>query len=133
MFATSVHRGRVIEVTAAGHERTWHDPDARPGWSVFAACVDPRRRLLWTSVAATPTAEGFAREDSGRTGLVAWDRSTRRVVRRIDAPRDGRARLLGDLTVGPDGSVYVTDSRTGALRVVRPGAQSLETLKARGA
>lgn len=127
-FATSVHRGRVVEVPSSGAEREWLDPEARPGWGVFAACVDAPRRLLWTSVGAVPTASGYDPADSGRTGLVAWDLRTRRPVRRIEWPRDGKSRLLGDLTIGSDGTVYVSDSPSGAVRMLRPGAKSLSTL-----
>jgi len=127
-FATSVHHGRVIEVLPSGAEREWADPEAKPGWGVFAARVDAPHRLLWTSVGAVPTASGYDPADSGRTGLVAWDLRTKRPVRRFEWPRDGKAHLLGDLTVGPDGTVYACDSPSGAVRVVRPGAATLETL-----
>ncbi|HYJ34278.1 MAG TPA: hypothetical protein VE326_13785, partial [Candidatus Binatia bacterium] len=127
-FATSVHHGRIVEVLPSGTEREWADPKAKPGWGVFAARVDAPRRLLWTSVGAVPTASGYDPADSGRTGLVAWDLQAKRPVRRFEWPRDGKAHLLGDLTVGPDGTVYACDSPSGAVRVVRPGAATLETL-----
>ncbi len=132
-FATSVHHGTVVEVGADGAEHVWRDPAARPGWSLFAARVDAPRRLLWTSGAATPTAAGYVAADSGRTGLTAWDLRTGTPKRRLEWPRDGRPRLLGDLTVGPDGTVYVCDSPAGAVRVVRPGAHAIETLAPDGA
>jgi sugar lactone lactonase YvrE len=131
-FATSVHRGRVIEVTSSGKEREWVDPEGKPGWGVFAACVDAPRRLLWTSVGAVPTTTGYDPADSGRTGLVAWDLRTRRPVQRVEWPRDGMAHLLGDVTVGPDGAVFACDSPAGAVRVLRPGAKTLATLVADG-
>lgn len=127
-FATSVHHGRVVEVSSSGAEREWVDPEARPGWGVFGACVDAPRRLLWTSIGAVPTASGYDPADSGRTGLVAWDLKTRKPIRHVEWPRDGRARLLGDLTVGADGTVYACDSPSGAVRMVRPGAKTLTTL-----
>ena len=126
-FASTVHRGVVVEVQADGREREWTDASARPGWGVFAACVDAKRRLLWTSVGATPTTTGYVPSDSGRTGLVAWDLRTRTVARRIDWPVDGQPHLLGDLTVAPDGTVYASDSPAGALREVRPGSDRLVT------
>jgi hypothetical protein len=127
-FASSVHRGRVVEVTSAGVERELVDAALSPGWGVFAARVDAPRRLLWTSVGSTKTADGYVAADSGRTGLVAWDLRTHRPVRRLEWRADGRPHLIGDLTVGPDGTVYATDSPSGALRIVRPGADSIATL-----
>jgi hypothetical protein len=127
-FVTSVVRGRVIEIAPDGVERIWTDLEARPGFGAFGACVDAGRRLLWTSFAATPTTAGYQPADSGRTGVIAWNLDTHRAVRRIEWPRDGRRRLLGDLTVGPDGTVYACDSQTGAVRMVLPGADTLATL-----
>ncbi len=127
-FATSVHHGRVIAVGPDGVERVLSDPGLRPGWGVFAARVDPARRLLWTSIGATPTAEGYVAADSGRTGLLAWDLRTGRVVKRFERAPDGRPHLFGDLTVGPDGTVYACDSQGGAVVVVPPGGDSLAFL-----
>ena len=126
-YCSSVHHGGVVEVGRDGAEREWSDPE-RAGWGTFAAAVDAPRRWLWTSVAATPTTRGYASQDSDRTGLTAWDLRTGRVVRRVEWPRDGRNRLLGDLTIAPDGTVYVSDSPGGAVRRLRPGADSMDTV-----
>lgn len=131
-YVTSIHRGRIVEVTHSGEERAWSDPALKPGWGVFAARVDAPHRLLWTTVAATPTTAGYDSADAGRTALIAWDLEWRRPARRIEWPRGERPHLLGDLTVGSDGTVYVCDSRSGAVRRLRPGADSLETLVANG-
>lgn len=127
-YVTSVHRGVVVEVDRDGIERVWADSDEPHGWGVFAARLDATRGLLWTSVAAIPTAGGYMAADSGRTGVIAWDVRSRSIVRRIEWPRDGRPHVLGDLTVAGDGTVYVTDSRSGAVRMVRPGARTLSNL-----
>jgi hypothetical protein len=127
-FASSVRQGSVIEVAADGTERTWSDSLARPGFGVYAVCVDSRHRRLWASVGASPITPGYVASDSGRTGLVAWDLTTRRPVRRIEWPADGHDRLLGDLTVGSDGTVYVSDSPAGAVRMLAPGAERMTTL-----
>src|SRR5262249_5854216 len=40
--------------------------------------------------------------------------------------------VLGDLTIGPDGTVYVTDSVAGGVFRLRPGSPALETLARAG-
>jgi hypothetical protein len=84
------------------------------------------------SIGATAIAAGYVPADSGRTGLVAWDLDARRPVLRLEWPPDGKQHLLGDLTVGPDGTVYASDALAGAVRVVRPGGRSIETLMPEG-
>jgi len=60
--------------------------------------------------------------------LVALDRRTGRVLRRFELPRDGARHVLGDMTIGPDGAVYVTDSVAGGVYRLRPGGAALDTL-----
>lgn len=127
-FATSIVRGVVFEVAARGEERVFaRSPHgARRGF--YAAAVDARRGLLWVSEAATPTCEGWAEADTHRTGLVAFALSDGRVARHVELAPDGGPHLLGDLCVGLDGTVYVTDGPAGALLRLRPGAKAFETL-----
>ena len=125
-FVASVRRGMVLEIGAAGAETPLAGL-VPAGWGAFAVRIDAPRRRLWAAVAATATSDGYAAADSDRTALIAWDLASRRVVRRLEPPRD-RKRLLGDMTVGPDGAVYVADGTAGALFVARPGADSLVAL-----
>lgn len=127
-FVTSVHRGGLVEVDSADVEHRLSDPGAPPGWGAFGACVDAPRRLLWTCTGATRTTDGYVAADSGRTALVAWNLDTLAPVHRIERPRDGTPHLFGDLTVAPDGTVYVTDSMSGSLERVAPGGDSIEVV-----
>ena len=127
-FGTSIVRGVVYEVASGGAERVFAKSPHGTGRGFYAAAVDARRELLWVSEAATPTCEGWAEADSHRTGLVAFSLGDGRVARHVDVVPDGGPHLLGDLCVGPDGTVYVTDGPAGALLRLRPGATALETL-----
>jgi hypothetical protein len=125
-FVAAVRRGGVLELDGTGAER----PVAGlvpAGWGAFAVRVDAARRRLWAAVAATPTSDGFTAADSGRTALIAWDLAAGRPLSRLEPPRD-RPRVLGDMTLGPDGSVYVSDGLSGSVFVARPGADSLAVL-----
>ena len=63
------------------------------------------------------------------------DLASGRLLARYDAPAaPGEAgRAFGDLTVGPDGTVYVSDSIAGEIWRLAPGATSLDRLVAPGA
>jgi hypothetical protein len=127
-FGTSIVRGVVYEVARDGGERVFAKSPHGPSRGLYAAAVDARRELLWVSEAATPTCEGWAEADTHRTGLVAFALADGRVARHVDVVPDGGPHLLGDLCVGPDGTVYVTDGPAGALLCLRPGATALETI-----
>ena len=85
---------------------------------------DASRGWLWIATDCLDL-PGAARCESG--ALVALDRSGRVRVRfRPDQPLHS-----GDVSVG-SGSVFVSDSRNGAVYRLRPGAKALETLVAPG-
>lgn len=130
-FVTSIARGEVIEVNAAGRERRFAVSPHAARWGMFAAAVDARRGLLWVSEVATPTCEGHAIADSGRSALLAYSLATAKLVRRVEVARDGRAHALGDICVGADGTVYASDV-TGAVLRLKPGARAFDTLAPAG-
>jgi hypothetical protein len=124
----SVHRGTIMIVSSNGEEKLAFAKTPRPHWGVFALGVDPKRRLLWASIAATQELEGGAGADSGRTALLCLDLDSGKLLRGLQLPPDSTAHVLGDLAVAPDGTVYLTDSVGGGVYRARPGAAALETL-----
>ena len=88
--------------------------DERP-WGLFGLAVDVPRRRLWATTAATAEVPGLAEQDRGRTALLCYDLDLGVLLRRTELDAGPGAHVLGDLTVGPDGTVYVTDSVGGGV------------------
>lgn len=87
-------------------------------WPVLAVSADPVRNLLWMTACAMPGFTGFPKEDEGKASLFAIESSTGKTVRRFDLPASGPG-VLGDMSVAPDGTVYVSDSLGGGVYRVR--------------
>lgn len=131
-YVSSIHRRKVVSVDASGVVRDFI-PAAQGGiWGVHALALDAARHVLWGSMAAIPTMEGYAEADSGRTALVCWDLRSGKELARVELARDGAPHVLGDIMLAPDGALYATDSRGGGLYRLRQGATSLETLAPSG-
>ncbi len=86
-------------------------------WPVLAVSSDVARKVIWMTASAMPGFSGFPKEDDGKAALVAIDENGK-VLRRLD-PATGSATVLGDMSVAPDGTVYVTDSVGGGVYRVR--------------
>ncbi len=115
-----VWRGREARWTA------WAHP-APTGSGAFALALDPARKTLHVSVGAVPQAEGFRKEDAGRSALVTYPLARPAEGARRVPPGDG-PHLLGDLGLAPDGTLFAADARAGTVYRLRPGSAALEPL-----
>jgi sugar lactone lactonase YvrE len=92
-------------------------------WPLLAVSADPARNLLWMTACAMPGFTGFPKEDEGKAALFAIDGATGKTLRRFDLAT-GEAGVLGDMSIGPDGTVYVSDSLGGGVYRVRGDIQT---------
>ncbi len=94
---------------------------AEPLDAVLGVKVDAARRRLWAVTAADPAMEGARPDDAGRSQLVAFDLATGAVLGRF-TPATRPPHQFGGLAVGGDGSVWVTDTVSGEVQVLRRGS-----------
>ena len=120
-FVSSVRKSKII--TADGKEF------AKADWSIFALAVDAERRILWATTGWVPQCELCIKSDDGKTALLAFDLDSGALKRRIESPVKG---LLGDMTIGRKGDVYVSEGIHGAVFRLRAGAAELERLDLAG-
>lgn len=102
---------------------------------VQGLALDAGRGVLWAGSSGLPQTKDLPAAHKGRAGLLKIDLASGRLLARYDAPAapGDAGRAFGDLTVGPDGTVYISDSITGEIWRLAPGASALERLVAAGA
>ena len=127
-YVTSVRHRTVVEISRNGVERdVW--PRSTPGiGAVLGVRVDPKRDVLWASTSAITQMSGYTPADSNSAALLEVRISDGKILRRFDLPRKG-AHVLGDVTIGPNGDVFVSDSFDPVVYRLRPGVDSLESLR----
>ncbi len=125
VFVSSVRTGEVWR-ERGGRWSAWAHP-APVGSGAFALGLDPRRKTLHVAVGAVPQAEGYRKADQGQSALVTFALGDAAEGRRLVPPGDG-PHLLGDMGLGPDGTVFISDARAGTVYRLRPGASALEAL-----
>jgi hypothetical protein len=120
-FISSVRKAKIL--TGDGTEF------AKADWPVLALAVDAHRRLLWATTGWLPLCEACKPEDKDKTALLAFDLGSGALKQRIESPVKG---LLGDMTIGRKGDLYVSEGTGGAVFHLPPGGQTLERLDTPG-
>jgi hypothetical protein len=131
-YASSVHLSKIFAIDRAGKLRDFIGEGQDGVWSVLALSVDAKRRILWASTAAMPNAAAYRKEDENRSAMLRYDLETGRLVKRYELQRDGKAHVLGDMTLSPSGDVYVSDSVDGTVYTIHPSKDELEVLVTKG-
>ncbi len=104
------------------------EPSAQQ-WPLLAVALDSKRNLIWVTTAAFGGFSGVSEADAGKTALLALERGSGRVVRRYDLVSSKPA-AFGDMCIGTDGTVYVSDGFGGGVYRLRgdPETAALEQI-----
>jgi len=121
LFVASVATRRIVTIHD-GHQRDFaHLPD---GYSPLGIALSGD--TLWVTAATLPQGSGH----DGPSALIALDKAEGHVRHVYPVPDKGKA-ALNDLAFAPGGTVYASDSLSGALYRLPPGASALMRLDAR--
>jgi hypothetical protein len=152
-FVSSIREAKIVAIGKDGSGARDFVPAGRDAiWGVLALAVDARRGVLWATTAAMPQTHGYRAEDQGHTAVLRYDLATGKLQKRYDlpplpttrpapqgsaagsvpVPAEERERVLGDMTVAPDGDVFVSEGITGAVYTIGRARDELETLVAPG-
>jgi sugar lactone lactonase YvrE len=112
----TVRDGLILEVTPTGDSRELLRADKENGmWSVFGLAVDNENNRLWVSSAANRNFSDFSAPDIGRSALFEYDLESLKLIRRYPVPVDGMPHSLGNMSLAPNGDIYIAD---GSLPVI---------------
>jgi sugar lactone lactonase YvrE len=124
-YLSSVRRGTVMRIDANGRSTEFWAGDSLRS-AVLGLRVDARRRSLWITTSGIPQRASFVPGDSAHSSILELSLDDGRVRRRFDLPVSRGGHVLGDLSIGPAGDVFVTDSHHPVLYRLRPDGGSLE-------
>jgi hypothetical protein len=129
-FLSSIRSGAITAYAADGGFRELVPARHDGQWAMLALAADTATRTLWATTAAIPLYGAYQAADSGRSAVLAYDLDSGALRRRWDAPA-GRHQF-GDMTVAPDGDVYVSDADEGAVYRIARGGTELERFASGG-
>lgn len=97
-------------------------------WGMFGLALDEERNALWVAMSAVPEMAGFTSELKGEAAVAEFNLTTSELRRVVPIPGDGRDHGLGDLILGPDGTLYATDSKAPVIWKLATDADEFEKL-----
>jgi CubicO group peptidase (beta-lactamase class C family) len=128
LFLSSMYKRKIVAIAPDGAARDFIASGQNGIGPVVGLEVDPVRRGLWAASMILPEA-GIPLADTTYSGyglLFHFDVDSGRLRRRyLLRPKNGVRHGFNDLTVLPDGTVYLTDSSAGAVYRLTPGAASV--------
>jgi len=132
LFLSSLYKRKIVAIDPDGRTREFIGSGQDGIGPVVGIEVDPARRGLWAASMVLPEA-GIPLSDTTWLAhglLFHYDVDTGRLRRRyVLRPAEGRRHGFNDVTVLPDGDVYITDSQAGGVyRVAAGGDEVVEVL-----
>jgi hypothetical protein len=129
LYVASVRHRIVAEVSPDGSVRELWARDRPDLTSVLGVRVDTARNSVWATTSGLRNVPGFHPPDTANASLLRLDLASHAIVQRFDLPAVARGHVLGDLAIGPDGSVWIPDSQQPILYRLRPNAATLEEIR----
>jgi sugar lactone lactonase YvrE len=128
LFLSSLYKRKIVAIGPTGSARDFIAGGQDGIGPVVGLEVDPLRRGLWAASMVLPEA-GIPLADSSFVAhglLFHYDVDTGRLRRRyVLPPARGVRHGFNDVTVQPNGDVYLTDSQAGAIYLVPAGSDDL--------
>lgn len=128
-YIASVRHRTIAELRPDGSSRELLPRDSRSLGAILGVRVDTTRGVLWATTSGIPQMQGYVPGDSVIAGLLRIRVSDGTIERRWDIRAVAGGHVLGDLVIGPLGDVFFTDSTEPVFYRLRPGADSLESIR----
>lgn len=122
-FVSSIRRRTIFRVSPDGRVSPFVAP-ARDGLRSAAGMgVDPKRRTLWVASQALPSMDRYVKGQALSSAVFEYDVDNGRLRKEHRPPQTGEAPGFDDLTVAPDGRVFVNDGRNPRVWTIAPGGR----------
>jgi sugar lactone lactonase YvrE len=128
-YVASVRHRTIAELWPDGSSRDILPRDSHTLGAILGVRVDTARGVLWATTSGIPQMLSYASRDSGIAALLRIRVSDGAIEKRWNIRPAAGGHVLGDLAIGPQGDVFFTDSSEPVFYRLRPGADSLESIR----
>ena len=120
-FVSSIRHRKIVRIDRSG-KITDLVTAGRDGLrSALGMRVDPKRRTLWVASQAVPSMDGYQKDQPQAAAVFEYDVDSGRLRKEYVPQADGEPAGFDDLTVAPDGTVFVNDAASPRIWKISPG------------
>jgi streptogramin lyase len=128
-YLAGVRHGTVARVDSSGGvTQLWPGDSLRLG-AVMGVRVDRTQRILWVTTSGVPQNATFQPRDTALASLLKVDLASGRILRVWDFPVAPGGHVLGDLAIGPEGDIWISDSMQPVLYRLRNNTETIESYR----
>jgi sugar lactone lactonase YvrE len=124
LYVSSINKRKIISINKEGIINDFIETGQDNILAVLGMEVDPARRHLWVC-SEWDNPRKIIADSLLHTSIYKYDIENQKLIKKY-VLRDTSHRLLNDLTISSDGTVYITESLKGKVYVIRPEIDSLE-------
>jgi sugar lactone lactonase YvrE len=124
-YLSSLSKCKIVKVDAQGKITDFVAPRQDGLLPAVGMEVDAKRRVLWACNSFGYPHDSLPRELFGSTGVFKYDLKTRKLIKKYTLPKQEK-HFLNDLTITPDGTVYLSDSYVPAVYKIDPKKDEIE-------
>lgn len=122
VYATSVHKRKIIKVDASGMQTNF-TTEAQDGLaSVLALRIDEKKKVLWACASPNKVMENF--DTTSTSGLFKYDLSSGKLLAKFIS--NTKNSTFGDLLLTRAGKPYISDSQNNTILTINETSQKLE-------
>ena len=124
LFVSSINKRKIVSVNQEGIIKDFIESGQNNILAVLGMEVDPTRRHLWVC-SEWDNPRKIVVDSLLHTSIYKYNIETGSLIKKY-VLKDTTQRLLNDLTISSDGTVYITESLQGKVYIIRPEKDSLE-------
>jgi hypothetical protein len=123
LYATSVHKRKIVKVTADGKASDFVQGGQDGLTCVLGIKIDEKRNILWASSSPRPQMENF--DSSSTSGVFKYDLNSGKLIQKFALKEKAEA-VLGDLLLTKNGEAFISDSHTNTIFKVNETNKQME-------
>ena len=123
-FVSSVRHRKIVRIDANGKITDFVSAGRDGLRSALGIRVDPKRRTLWVASEAVPSMDGYKKGEPRGAAVFEYDVDSGRLRKEhLPAAGEGEAPGFDDLTLAPDGGLFVNDGFSPRVWRLPPGGE----------